>query len=285
MPFDLHGPQFLLFYLVLGACVLVPLVLMRHSGESDEPPAVNLSDPYLIAYLRGGKNETLRVATVSLIDRGFLTVNKSKLTAVRDRSRASLRLYLEQRLLDHFSSESEAASVFKSKEFDRDLQAYEQELIRLDLIPSSAAKSARRSRAFVAIAVLWGVAAIKLGLAISRGRSNIQFLVILAIVFAVVAFLISVSRHTRRGIAMLASLRDLFGSLKQRSSMFSPGANPNELLLMAAVFGVATLPASAFPYTKTLYPQASSSGSCGSSCGSSSCGGGGCGSGCGGCGS
>jgi hypothetical protein len=48
--------------------------MLRRAGESAEPPAVNLSDPYLIAYLRGGKNEVLRIATVTLIDRGYLTV-------------------------------------------------------------------------------------------------------------------------------------------------------------------------------------------------------------------
>jgi hypothetical protein len=83
-PFDLRGPEFLLFYLLFGACVLAALFLLRYTGEATDPPQLNLSDPYLIAFLRGGRNETLRVATVSLIDRGFLQVAGNKVSAVQN---------------------------------------------------------------------------------------------------------------------------------------------------------------------------------------------------------
>ena len=64
-PFDLPGPQFLLFYLGLSAAVIVALVVARKFAESSAAPKLDLSDPYLIAYLRGGDAETLRVAAVS----------------------------------------------------------------------------------------------------------------------------------------------------------------------------------------------------------------------------
>jgi hypothetical protein len=57
-PFDLPGPAFLLFYLFAGTCVLLLLYMFRHIGEPADAPKVNLSDPYLIAYLRGGKAES-----------------------------------------------------------------------------------------------------------------------------------------------------------------------------------------------------------------------------------
>jgi uncharacterized protein (TIGR04222 family) len=285
-PFDLYGPEFLAFYLLLGVCVLFALARLRHAGESADPPAFDLSDPYLIAYLRGGKNEVLRIATVSLIDRGFLTVQKSRLAAAPDRRSNSLRLPIEQKLITHFTKEDEAASVFKSRAFDREMAAYEDRLILVNLLPDAAAKGVQNTRAAIGILVLWGVATIKIVVALSRGRSNVQFLIMLAVLLAIPVVLVTRTRHTRRGDAMLDSLRTLFGSLKDRSSAWLPGANPSELVLLAAVFGVAAIPATVFPYTKSLYPQASSSGgsSCGSSCGSG-CGGGGCGGGCGGCGS
>jgi uncharacterized protein (TIGR04222 family) len=250
------------------------------AGESAEPPAVNLSDPYLIAYLRGGKNEVLRVATVTLIDRGYLTVLGSRLVAP-DRPPTTLRLPIEQRLLGHFAKETEAASVFKSRSFDREMAAYDDELVGLDLVPGAAAKQARNIRAATGILVLWIVAAIKIDVALSRGRSNIQFLFILAILFAVAVIAMTRARQTWRGVAMLGSLKYLFGSLKERSTGWLPRENPSDLLMLAAVFGAATIPTAAFPYMKSLYPKASSgSSSCGSGCG-----GGGCGGGCGGCGS
>ena len=279
-PFDLHGPQFLVFYVALGACALLVLALLRHAGESSQPCPVNLSDPYLIAYLRGGKAETLRVATMCLVHRGFLTPQGSNLAAAPGYPRAALRIPLEQRLYDHFSVQSAATSVFKSGRFDRDLQPYKEQLERLDLIPNTIARMAQNFRAAVAIVVLWLAAGIKIVIALSLGRSNVRFLVILSVVFAIAAIGVARTRQTRRGAAMVSSLRTLFGSLKQRTPTLLPAANPDELLIVGAVFGAAT----AFPLAKTLYPKASSSGSCGSSCGSS-CGGGGCGSGCGGCGS
>ncbi len=281
-PFDLYGPQFLLFYLALGGCVLLVLALFRHGGEAKDPPAVDLSDPYLIAFLRGGKNEVLRVATVSLIDRGFLTVQKSRLVAKPDRPPAALRLPLEQALVTHFSKEAEAASTFTSRSFDGEVGVYERRLVELDLLPGPSAKTSQNLRILIAILVLWIVAAIKLAVAAARGRSNIQFLIVLAVLFSLAAAAVARTRQTRRGAAMLNSLRTLFATLKERCSSWSPGANPSELVLLAAVFGVSAIPAAVFPYTKTLYPKASSGG--GSSCGSG-CGGGGCGGGCGGCGS
>ena len=65
-PFDLTGPEFLLFYLVFGGLILVALLFWRNMSAEPEPPAMNLADPYLIAYMRGEKEwEALRVATVS----------------------------------------------------------------------------------------------------------------------------------------------------------------------------------------------------------------------------
>jgi hypothetical protein len=69
-PLDLSGPEFLLFYLVMGAFLLIAVAVLRRFGEPDSLLAVSLNDPYQIAYLRGGANEVLRLATVGLIDRG-----------------------------------------------------------------------------------------------------------------------------------------------------------------------------------------------------------------------
>ena len=101
--------------------------------------------------------------------------------------------------------------------------------------------------------------------------------------------ILSRPRVTAKGEALLKHMRMLFGNLKDRASSLRPSSSPNELALLAAVFGIGAIPLSAFPYAQKLYPKAatSSASSCGSSCGSSSgssCGGGGCGGGCGGCG-
>lgn len=286
-PFDWYGPQFLLFYLLFGCFVLAAVWVTRHDGESAEPPQVDLADPYLIAFLRGGKNEALRIATVSLIDRGYLHVSGSTLSAGPDRSAASLRAPLEQDVFRLFQTPREAALLFKEAGFDSLMSGYEKHLSRLDLLPANT--SARDLRLTVCVLVLAAVAALKIVVALSRGRSNIQFLTALAVIFIVIAFKLGRPRLTRRGEAMINSLRTLFAGLKERRSTLAPGANPTELTLLAAVFGVGVLPVALFPHAKKLYPKAASGdSSCGSACGSScgsGCGGGGCGGGCGGCGS
>src|SRR6202011_1327630 len=111
-PFNLPGPQFLLFYLVFGAVVLIAIVALRRRAETDQVGKVNLSDPFLIACLRGGKNEVLRLVTVSLIDRGLLKVTDSQLSASTPTAVKGVRLELEREVLSHFVTPRNAASVF-----------------------------------------------------------------------------------------------------------------------------------------------------------------------------
>ena len=53
-PFELPGPQFLVFYAALGVALAIALVLVRRAYEPDASVAVQLTDPYEIACLRGG---------------------------------------------------------------------------------------------------------------------------------------------------------------------------------------------------------------------------------------
>src|SRR6266849_2801383 len=296
-PFDLPGPQFLVFYLVYGIAVLAVLAALKSRAAPDQATKMNLSDPYLIACLRGGKNEVLRIATVSLIDRGLVTVSGSQLSAVDAKAAGRVRLPLEQQILAYFLTPKDAASAFKERRFGPVIEGYEQERVRLGLLPNDAVKSTQYFRLGLVFVALWTVAFFKIVLALSRGRPNIGGLLVEAILFGGGAYKIGNPRLTAQGKALLGDLQMLFSSLRERASSLLPGSAPNELALTAAVFGLAAVPSSAFPYSKKLYPKAASSGgSCGSSCGSSdgssgssscgsSCGGGGCGGGCGGCGS
>lgn len=310
-PFDLRGPEFLLFYLFLGALVLIVLYFSRRFAEPSDPVRADLSDPYLIAFLRGGKNELLRVATISLIHRGLLKFDGGLVSAASPLTVQSVRDPVEHDLLLYFDTPREAASVFTGLLYSSSLDHYTYTLETLGILPNH---SMRVNRCFAlagGLVVLWGIAGTKIDIALGRGHTNIGFLIILAIVFAFLAYKLVFVRLTLRGKAMLTSLRLLFAGLKDR-----PAASftTNDVSMVAAVFGFAALPLAVFPYAETLYPKAteasrrpwgdSGSSSCGSvsSCGSSgsdgggggygggdggggSCGGGGCGGGCGGCGS
>jgi uncharacterized protein (TIGR04222 family) len=291
-PFDLPGPEFLVFYLVCGAAVLFGLRLWRNAAESGEAIRANLSDPYSIAFLRGGRNEMLRVATVSLIDRKLLRISGTQVSAVTFDAPSGVRSPLERQILGFFSTPREAHAAFAGHAFDGIAAQYESSLAEIGALPDGSMKNARMIRLALALVILWTVAFVKIAVALTRGRSNIQILVVLALLFALAAYRISNPRITGKGQVLLRDLQTMFGSLQDRVSTLRPGSNPNELVLLGAVFGIAAIPIGMFPHAKTLYPRAvsstggsdgSSCGSCGSSCGSS-CGGGG-GGGCGGCGS
>jgi uncharacterized protein (TIGR04222 family) len=143
-------------------------------------------------------------------------------------------------------------------------------LTQLGLLPDEEQKQARLLRMSVALAVVLGLAIVKFYIALTTGHSNVRFLIFLAALFAFLIVLISRPLLSLAGERVVADLRTLCAGLKERSAHIQNGASPAEFALMAAVFGIATIPSA-----KKLFPRAGGSG-CGSSCGSSSsCGGGG----------
>ncbi len=285
-PFDLPGPQFLIFYVVLGVFTIIILWLARQASEAADAPRIDYSDPYLLAYLRGGAPEVIRVATVSLIDRGLLQMTDDQLVDVNQSAVNIVRRPIEKALLQHFRFRAKASSAFTSPAILSTCEEYRDALQRLGLIPDESILRVRLWRLCVAVILLSGVAALKILIALQRGRTNIFFLVLLAVFFVFIAIRVHNPLRTRRGDALLADLRNLFSSLKARAAMLRPGGETADAALLMAVFGLGALPAVSFPYAKQFQPKssASSTSGCGSACGSScgsSCGGGG---GCGGCG-
>lgn len=287
-PFDLPGPEFLIFYAILGAFTIGLLWFARRTSEAADAPRIDYSDPYLLAYLRGGEKEVIRVVTVSLIDRGLLETKDDQLVAANKNAVNIIRRPIEKALLQHFRLRAKASSAFTSPKILSSCQEYSDALQRLGLIPDESILRTRLWRLCIAVILLTGVAALKILIALQRGRTNIFFLILLAAFFVFIAMRVHNPLRTRRGDALLADLRNLFASLKARAPMLRPGGESADATLLMAVFGLDALPAALFPYAKRFQPRSTalSTSSCGSACGSScgsSCGGGG-GGGCGGCG-
>ena len=271
-PFDLRGPEFLVFYFIFSLIVIVALVLLRRTWESASMPKVDLSDPYLIAYLRGGKNEALRVAVVSLIDRGLLIFDGTKIERASNASPGSVRRPIEKTLMEKFSRAGEAKSIFDDSTLELECESYQETLERDRLLPDESAKQVRLLLSVAAFFLLGVVGGIKVFVALERGRTNVTFLIVLMVIAIAVAVRVMSPRLTSTGSALLADVQTLYTGLKGRATLIRPGGATIEAMMLAAAFGVDTLAGDAFAYT--------SSSSCGSSCG-----GGGCGGGCGGCGS
>jgi len=286
-PFDWLGPRFLAFYALLAIVTIVIAWLQRRRVElrMSANRVVRLTDPYAIAFLRGGKNEMVCVVAVALIDRGLMLVERDDVWTSDLGKETRPERMVERELLEACRVRRGAKELFSSHVCAGAAHDYELELERLRLLPDEEVRAARM-RIFIAAAVLLlGTAAIKIAVALSRGRTNVGFLIALAAISVIALRAVVLARRTAGGSAYLEELKNLFNSLLGRQ--IHPGGGSNELAMLAAVWGVTVLPARTFPWTEQLFKRAQQSSSCGSSCGSScssgcgGCGGGGCG-GCGG---
>ena len=291
-PLDLRGPQFLLFYVCLGGAVCLVAAWLRRSREQATDPPRPLADYLEIAFLRGGAAEAVRVAILNLVDRGVLALSGEHVLIAPGEPTAHLMRPTERAIASRARGVAKAAELLADREVTTAATTEcEPELVRRGLLPSPAQQASRHALWVLSAGALAAVAGLKILIALSRGRSNIGFLVILGLVFVVVTFLVTHPRRTSAGSALLADMTTLFRGLKDRATSLRPRQNANDVALLAAIYGVsAAFPV--YPDMKRLFPQPTSSDgggdsggssdSSGSSCGSS-CGGGG--GGCGGCGS
>ena len=293
-PFELPGPQFLAFYAVLGAGVLFAVYLLKQRAEGGEPIRLPSTDPYLIAYLRGGAVETVRLGVAVLVDRMLLELEDGERVVRRERVRPTHGSNdLEQAILEQCETAKRPGDLAVSQRLQEiAMRSYEPPLQRMRLLADSETRMRRVQEAGLAIVLLCVVAAVKVAIGVARNRP-VSFLVLFAFGFSVLTLFTIRGRRTVLGERVLGDLTMLFDALRERADQLRPNIATGELALLMAVFGVGAVPIGAFPFVRAFRPatttNTSSCGSgCGSSSGSSSCGGGGSscgGGGCGGCGS
>jgi uncharacterized protein (TIGR04222 family) len=292
-PITWPGERFIVAYVIL-ALVLVATgyVLWLVGGRGSRTARVTdlTDDPYRIAYLRGGVEETLRVALFNLVDRGILVFEDDKVRLKRGGAAEALRRPLDREIVNACRVELRVDKLLGKRAVRNAAAAYANDLGTVGLVSHGPEWALRRGFGFAAAGVLAGIAVTKIAYATSHGRTNVGFLVIAAIVATIWVSRTAAKRRTFSGGRMLSNLATLMRRMKDGSGRMKAGGATNEALLLAAVFGLYALPAGAFPMVEAMFPRprpadsSSSSGGSdsGSSSCSSSCGGGG---GCGGCGS
>src|SRR5215510_7677609 len=135
-PFNLPGPQFLVFYALFAIAVIAFFFFVRRRGEEGTPPPGSANDPLLLACLRGGPAEVIRVATLGLIDRGLLMVSDRTVTRTAKPELVGRRI--EKEVLKHFEYGADIDSILAKSDVQRVAKEdYEDQLIRLRFIPDS----------------------------------------------------------------------------------------------------------------------------------------------------
>jgi uncharacterized protein (TIGR04222 family) len=288
-PFDLRGPEFLVFFSLFALVLSILLHSLRTRNEATETQTFDLAqDPYQIAYLRGGRNHLIQTAVFSLVDRGFLLVRGSHLRTTGHDAASKVRKPLEKAILKTFLKEGEVSSLFSDPHVIEQAESFGDQLKIRRLLPDEGQVSYRRKLFLTGMVLLWTVAGTKIYVALSRGHRNILFLILLGAVFTIVLRRVVSPHRTYAGHKEYQNLKSMYSGLYEgRQSLHLHGAT-NDLILLAALFGMTALPAAAAAMVQPLKMRA-----VGDSIGSSGCGsgssdggscGGGCGGGCGGCG-
>jgi len=283
-PFDFSGFEFLGFYMVLivGTAVACRVVRRQVLEPVEEARAADLApgiatDPYQVAYLRGGRNELIRVAVVSLIERGMLNTEGDKLVLADKEAAAKTRRPLDKTILMAVAVDGNPQQLYANSLVAREADLHAAPLEQLGVLPDDDCRRKSCVLCVAGVSFLWLVAATKIAVAVARGHSNILFLIVLAVTCVPVLILATCARTTRLGQETCRSLRDLFSGLHGRRDGLRLSQTTSELTFLAAVFGIAALPNEVATLIKPLRLQPQGGDGSGSSCG------GGCGGGCGGC--
>lgn len=300
---DMYGPTFLVFYAVTIVLTLTTCLLVLRASDWTarlSPPVIPQNpDPYEIAYLRGGENEVARSVIFALVQRGFLRLASRGGPAVeqaekpKEEERRSMSS-MERRVFDWFSKPHTVNGLFDEEALPRHLKpfcaAYEQKLQSEKLLTPTDLHGRTRQVMLAGAAIILGLGGYKLLVALSRGRFNVVFLILLAAAGTfVLSRLCRTGRLSRRGRVYLAKLQLAFERLRLRPlpqtapvggggdgaalAAFDPA-----LLLLVGVYGVSALAGTPFDsYRQTFAQSAASQGAGGSwggtsttSCGSTS---------------
>lgn len=317
--FDLPGPEFLFVYVILLVLWSYGFVVYRRWREST--PIISYKkevNPYAIAHLRGGVREALKIALATLIDREIIKMTEDH-KYISDPARAGEVTDRTEKDVYHYFETARPIRDLRDSTLSRRLSArFDSELREMGALPGAGDRRGRAVAVLLSIAILEIVLIIKFCLALSRNRTNVAGLVILAIVVPIVFLILNGKKKTARGERFLGDLKNLFHDPQARSRA-KHATDPTEAILLAAAvgdpafynfghlppafsdnFSVASHPDRHGRHGSESRPASHPGSSCGavtgcssssgadsgggaSGCGSSGCGGGG--GGCGGCGS
>ena len=309
-PFDLRGPEFLLFYACLSAVAFIAAGIIRSGlyGPSSPPPGGIHLDPYQIAYLNGGATHAVNAAVAALYHRDVLQVNEADGRLSVLRPHAQLPHPLEQAVylaVDPDGQPGGRRAVWDVRRIVRPtVEQLAAGLKEAGLVVRDADADRAIAGSLLVALVAPGIGLVKILVGVSRNRP-VGFLVFACVVTTIVAFVLFSRRphRTRRGDSVLRGLRSSNGRLLTNVRQVGPEA----LVLGVALFGLNFLGGTDLGFldralrsndansiSRGINRGSGSGSGCGagfscggsicgggSSCGGSSCGGGG---GCGGCG-
>jgi len=288
---NMRGVDFLLLYVpVIVVAMFSGWLFIRSAdttGEEAPLPLPSNPDPYELAYLRGGVPEVVRLAAFKLIQAHCLVSGGAdlKLAQVEGAAEPPGMSDIERLVYKELATPQKMRALCKrlASEFKQCCDPMSQRLYNDRMLSVRTVVSRARLVRAVLLSGIIILGGYKLVVALSRGRTNVIFLILVMIFGAAFTMRISVTpRLSRRGKDYL---KRFYSKLKDERMAVLPsmGIEDDKLILLVAVMGFVTLRNTPYAqYLNVLTIPASSSFS--DSSFSGGCGGGGGGGGCGGCG-
>lgn len=280
-PFEMSVTAFLALYVPFGAAVCAAMYWVSRRSE----PALQVgqvpTDPCTVACLRHGPAEAVRVAALALLERGALELTaEDNLAPRREVQLPPPTSPVEFVVYEHFSQGGDAKSMFKDKHLEALVCGHTEPSLELArLIPDEPLRDARRHHLYCALYALVGLAALGLPAALaSHDPDPGQALIVATGMYCRIAYAIHQRRRTPAGDRALRYLEQTFESTRSRMQE-SARPRPDDVAVVAAVFGLTALPEVAHAQIAALRPKSVVG------CGDGGCGDGGCedgGCGCGG---
>ena len=309
----MYGPYFLWFYGFVICTTILGCKLALEVNPFNLTPLLipDRPDPYEIAYLRDGEKAVSKLSCFELVQRGYLQVTNNQLKRNSETLDSNLNP-IEKTLFDWFDKPRKATTLANSVTLKNAIaphcQTYQQSLENSRYLITDKTKN---WVAGIGTSIILSLGIYKLVSALSRGYSNVGFLIFMAIaatIWLIYAVYNQRDRLTRRGKQYLKNCQKTFSGLKGMTDIPPTEPDYNSSLIVALsgldvlnnntnyqdfakLFAPATYSSTTSTKKSSGSPGCSSYVGCGagsscssgSSCGSS-CGGGGCGGGCGGCG-
>lgn len=293
-PFNLAGPQFLVFFGVLAAVVFAAAIWLRwwlRTPGDDAGSEADEMSPYDLAYLNGAANGAINAAIARLVHRDVLTASATQRKLSRStRPLSKKATALEQAI--HDAVDESGIEVQKvRKQVVSAAASHERHLQEMGLVVDDDQAIFARALPLVLFLCVIAIGFIKVLVGLSRGRpvEILSVACVLLFMAGFVAFGRKVHR-SRRGDQVLARLKQQNAALRTTVSSNSAQLTGSDIVMAVGLYGVGVLangPLSQLVHALQPPPQSNSSGGCGSSScgGGGGCGGGCGGGGCGGCGS
>ena len=243
-PFNLEPIGFVFFYiaLIFFGYYVASLWIARREGIAGAGAAA-LTDPYAIAALRSGPDEAIRVAIVSLVDRGLLSASDAGLRTSISRG-VGAEVPIERAILAFFDrAGAHVGGLSSDTQTVAATAQLKTALVEQGLLPGGAAR-ARRLAPVIAVIVFLIVGALIRVIFIFPPLALLAWLTPASVAILLTLYF---NKSTSLGRKSLEALQTQWVSSVDHIDALMPGTASSEVATLAAVFGVGVLPAKHFP--------------------------------------